>query len=47
MEDHEVTVPFRDLIMVDHKVDAACTGKKTGKTVRTAVRDFEAGQTNK
>ncbi|MFW5975535.1 MAG: hypothetical protein ACOCP6_02120 [Desulfosalsimonas sp.] len=45
MEDHEVTVPFRGLIMVDHKVNAACTGKKTGKTVRTAVRDFEAGQT--
>src|SRR5919106_62610 len=45
VEDYEVMVPFQALLMVGHKVDAVCPGKKAGQTVRTAVHDFEGDQT--
>src|SRR4051794_15020383 len=45
VEDYEVMVPFQALLMVGHRVDAVCPGKKTGDTVRTAVHDFEGDQT--
>ena len=45
VEDYEVMVPFQALLMVGHKVDAVCPGKKTGEVVRTAIHDFEGDQT--
>ena len=45
VEDYEVMVPFQMLLMVGHRVDAACPDKKAGETVRTAVHDFEGDQT--
>jgi protease I len=45
VEDYEVMVPFQALLMVGHRVDAVCPGKKAGETVRTAVHDFEGDQT--
>ena len=45
VEDYEVMVPFQMLLMVGHKVDAVCPGKKPGETVATAVHDFEGHQT--
>ncbi len=45
VEDYEVMVPFQALLMVGHRVDAVCPGKKTGDKVRTAVHDFEGDQT--
>jgi protease I len=45
VEDYEVMVPFQMLMMVGHKVDAVCPGKKTGETVKTAIHDFEGDQT--
>jgi protease I len=45
VEDYEVMVPFQALMMVGHKVDAVCPGKKSGDAVRTAVHDFEGDQT--
>ena len=45
VEDYEVMVPFQALLMVGHRVDAVCPGKKAGDTVRTAVHDFEGDQT--
>jgi protease I len=45
VEDYEVMVPFQALLMVGHKVDAVCPGKKSGQTVRTAIHDFEGDQT--
>ena len=45
VEDYEVMVPFQMLIMVGHKVDAVCPGKKSGDTVKTAVHDFIGDQT--
>jgi protease I len=45
VEDYEVMVPFQALQMVGHRVDAACPGKKTGESVRTAIHDFEGDQT--
>ena len=45
VEDYEVMVPFQALLMVGHRVDAVCPGKKAGATVRTAVHDFEGDQT--
>ena len=33
------------LLMVGHHVDAVCSGKKAGESVRTAVHDFEGDQT--
>jgi protease I len=45
VEDYEVMVPFQALLMVGHTVHAACAGKKSGETVRTAVHDFEGDQT--
>src|ERR1043166_8382581 len=45
VEDYEVMVPFQALLMVGHRVDAVCPGKKAGQTVRTAVHDFEGDQT--
>jgi protease I len=33
------------LLMVGHKVDAVCPGKKAGDTVATAIHDFEGDQT--
>src|SRR6187455_3283302 len=41
VEDYEVMVPFQALRAVGHEVDAACPGKSTGQTVRTAIHDFE------
>ncbi|MEY6432675.1 DJ-1/PfpI family protein [Thioalkalicoccus limnaeus] len=45
VEDYEAMVPFQILVMVGHKVDVVCPGKKPGETVRTAVHDFEGDQT--
>jgi len=45
VEDYEVMVPFQALTMIGHAVSAACPGKKSGETVRTAVHDFEGDQT--
>jgi len=45
VEDYEVMVPFQALLMVGHKVDTVCPGKKAGETVRTAIHDFEGDQT--
>jgi len=45
VEDYEVMVPFQALLMVGHKVDVVCPGKKAGETVRTAIHDFEGDQT--
>jgi protease I len=45
VEDYEVMVPFQALLMIGHKVDAVCPGKKAGEKVRTAVHDFEGDQT--
>jgi protease I len=45
VEDYEVMVPFQMLLMVGHDVHAACPGKHSGDTVRTAVHDFEGDQT--
>src|SRR5215210_4384179 len=45
VEDYEVMVPFQALLMVGHRVDAVCPGKKAGDQVRTAVHDFEGDQT--
>lgn len=45
VEDYEVMVPFQMLLMVGHRVDAVCPGKKAGDTVPTAVHDFEGDQT--
>ena len=45
VEDYEVMVPFQALLMVGHKVHAACPGKKSGEKVRTAIHDFEGDQT--
>jgi len=38
-------VPFQMLLMVGHKVDAVCPGKKAGQKVKTAIHDFEGDQT--
>ncbi len=45
VEDYEVMVPFQALLMVGHRVDAVCPGKKAGDVVRTAIHDFEGDQT--
>jgi protease I len=45
VEDYEVMVPFQALLMVGHEVHAVCPGKKKGEVVRTAIHDFEGGQT--
>jgi protease I len=45
VEDYELMVPFQTLLMVGHRVDAVCPGKKAGDRVRTAVHDFEGDQT--
>lgn len=45
VEDYEAMVPLQMLLMVGHKVDAVCPGKKAGDFVRTAVHDFEGDQT--
>lgn len=45
VEDYEAMVPFQMLLMVGHRVDAVCPGKKAGDKVRTAVHDFEGDQT--
>ena len=45
VEDYEVMVPFQALLMVGHKVDTVCPGKKAGETVKTTIHDFEGDQT--
>jgi protease I len=45
VEDYEAMVPFQMLLMVGHKVDSVCPGKKPGETVKTAIHDFEGDQT--
>jgi protease I len=45
VEDYEAMVPFQMLLMVGHRVDTVCPGKRAGDTVRTAVHDFEGDQT--
>ena len=44
-EDYEVMVPFQALLMVGHRVDAVCPGKRAGEFIRTAIHDFEGDQT--
>jgi protease I len=45
VEDYETMVPFQALQMVGHTVHAVCPGKSAGRTVRTAIHDFEGDQT--
>ena len=45
VEDYEAMAPFQMLLMVGHRVDAACPDKLAGQTVRTAVHDFVGDQT--
>ena len=45
VEDYEVMVPFQALLMVGHRVDAVCPGKKSGEFVPTCIHDFEGDQT--
>lgn len=45
VEDYEIMVPFQMLLMVGHRVDAVCPGKRAGETVATAIHDFEGEQT--
>ncbi|MDR2050356.1 MAG: DJ-1/PfpI family protein [Deltaproteobacteria bacterium] len=45
VEDYEIMVPYQMLVMVGHKVDVVCPGKKKGEYVKTAVHDFEGDQT--
>jgi len=45
VEDYEIMVPFQMLLMVGHRVDAVCPGKRAGETVATAIHDFEGDQT--
>ena len=45
VEDYEVMVPFQTLLAVGHIVHAACPGKRSGESVRTAIHDFEGDQT--
>ena len=44
-EDYEIMVPFQALLMVGHRVDAVCPGRRAGEKVRTAIHDFEGDQT--
>ena len=45
VEDYEAMVPYQMLVMVGHRVDTVCPGKKAGESVRTAIHDFEGDQT--
>jgi protease I len=45
VEDYEVMVPYQMLLMVGHRVDVVCPGKRAGETVATAIHDFEGEQT--
>lgn len=45
VEDYEIMVPFQTLLTVGVRVDAVCPSRKAGDQVRTAVHDFEGGQT--
>ena len=45
VEDYEAMVPYQMLVMVGHKVDTVCPGKRPGESVKTAVHDFEGDQT--
>jgi protease I len=45
VEDYEAMVPYQMLLLVGHRVDVVCPGKKPGETVATAVHDFEGQQT--
>lgn len=45
VEDYEVMVPFQALLMLGHRVHAACPQKRAGESVRTAIHDFEGDQT--
>lgn len=45
VEDYEFMVPFQMLVMVGHDIHAACSDKKPGDYVRTAIHDFEGDQT--
>jgi protease I len=46
VENYEVMAPFQTLLTIGHQVDAVCPDKKAGEKVRTAVHDFEGGQTH-
>ncbi len=45
VEDYEAMVPYQMLLMVGHRVDSVCPGKRAGEVVRTAIHDFEGDQT--
>jgi protease I len=45
VEDYEIMVPYQMLLMVGHRCDVACPGKKLGDFVATAIHDFEGHQT--
>lgn len=45
IEDYEIMVPYQMLVMVGHKVDVVCPGKKAGDFVKTAIHDFVGDQT--
>jgi hypothetical protein len=44
-EDCEIMVPFQALQMLGYRVDAVCSGKRTGDKIRTPIHDFEGDQT--
>lgn len=45
VEDYEIMVPFQMLLMVGHEVHVVSPGKKPGDFIKTAIHDFEGGQT--
>ena len=45
VEDYEAMVPYQMLLMIGHRVDVVCPGKRAGDVVRTAIHDFEGDQT--
>lgn len=45
VEDYEAMVPCQILLMVGHRVDTVCPGKRKGDKVKTAIHDFEGDQT--
>lgn len=45
VEDYEAMSPYQMLLMVGHRVDTVCPGKRPGDVVRTAIHDFEGDQT--
>jgi protease I len=45
VEDYEIMVPYKMLLMVRHEVHAVCPHRQAGQTVATAIHDFDGEQT--